>query len=757
MAHDDGSFKAARREIALHAAAHIAQPAGLPRVSAMVGGIPIASAMLLPADHLEAESAWNQHIPFAFWLAQAHRPSIFVELGTFRGTSYFSFCQAVAALRLPTRCFAVDTWDGDSHTGFYDESVFARVNACNELKYASFSRLVRSSFDEALPHFLDGSIDLLHIDGLHTYEACRHDFESWLPKLSRRAIVLFHDTNVRERGFGVHRLWAELVERYPYFEFVHEHGLGVLGVGAAFDGPVRELFAAAGDETLTCEIRSAFWRLASTVRTEIDLQASVEERGRLETRLSATIGEHEIEVSRLTAEWARLSLALEEKEREAAELMAQCAAARSEKAELGTALAAARSEKAELETALAAGRTERAELGTALAAARSEKAELETALAAGRSERAELGTALAAARSENAGLDAALAAACSEKAELGTALAAARSENAELDAALTAARQEGADRQAALDEKATELAAVRIRAEQAEATSAAARKELDAVRRSTSWRITQPLRQLAGRSRFARRASQIVKLLWWKTTFRLGARLHWGRARRANIKLIAASGLFDSDWYLEQHPDVRASGFDPLVHYLGYGANEGRDPNPLFDTDWYLNRYPDVRAAGTNPLVDYLQRGVAKGCDPNPLFDTDWYLDCYPDVRAAGTNPLVDYLQRGVAEGRDPNPLFDSDWYLDRNPDVRAAGVNPLVNYLQHGAAEGRDPCPLFDSDWYLHRNPDVREAGLNPLAHYLRYGAAEGREPGPSCDGALQFNKYRAALAAILSATKAH
>jgi hypothetical protein len=72
----------------------------------MVGGIPIASAILLQAEHLDARSAWNQHIPFAFWLVQTHRPAIFVELGTFRGTSYFSFCQAIDALRLPTRCFA---------------------------------------------------------------------------------------------------------------------------------------------------------------------------------------------------------------------------------------------------------------------------------------------------------------------------------------------------------------------------------------------------------------------------------------------------------------------------------------------------------------------------------------------------------------------------------------------------------------------------------------------------------------------------
>jgi hypothetical protein len=274
-------------------------------VPATVLGIPIASAVLLNPDHFDVNSGWNQHIPFAFWIVEVHKPSIFVELGTHLGTSYFSFCQAVAALRLPTRCFAVDTWRGDAHAGFYDQTVFAQVDACNEAKYAGFSRLVRSTFEEALPHFLDGSIDLLHIDGLHTYEACRQDFESWLPKLSRRAIVLLHDTNVRERGFGVHRLWAELAARYPHFEFVHGHGLGVLGVGTELDAPARQLFAAASEPGLTAEVRTAFWRLASPVRASMEL------------------GEREIEISRLAAGITELRLSVGENQRRAAGLIAE--------------------------------------------------------------------------------------------------------------------------------------------------------------------------------------------------------------------------------------------------------------------------------------------------------------------------------------------------------------------------------------------------------------------------------------------------
>jgi GT2 family glycosyltransferase len=176
-------------------------------------------------------SAWYGHVPFAHWIVGVAKPRTLVELGTQNGVSYSAFCEAVARNGFDTRCYAVDTWQGDDQTGHYGEEVFLDFHRYHNQRYRAFSELLRCTFDEALTYFPDGSVDLLHIDGLHTYEAVRHDFEGWRPRLSANAVVLFHDTNVRERDFGVWRLWQELRMEFPGFEFLHGHGLGVLAFG----------------------------------------------------------------------------------------------------------------------------------------------------------------------------------------------------------------------------------------------------------------------------------------------------------------------------------------------------------------------------------------------------------------------------------------------------------------------------------------------------------------------------------------------
>ena len=83
------------------------------------------------------------------------------------------------------------------------------------------------TFAEALPETPDGSVDLMHIDGFHTYEAVSEDFHAWLPKLAMGGVMLFHDV-AETTGYGSAYFWSELREKYPGFHFTHSWGLGVL-------------------------------------------------------------------------------------------------------------------------------------------------------------------------------------------------------------------------------------------------------------------------------------------------------------------------------------------------------------------------------------------------------------------------------------------------------------------------------------------------------------------------------------------------
>jgi hypothetical protein len=218
-----------------------------------------------------ASTHWMQHVPFAMALIAMVRPRIFVELGTYKGVSYCAFCQAIAHLRLDTRAYAVDTWRGDPHNGANDPIILEELRAFHDPLYAGFSRLVQATFDNALREFGDGTIDLMHIDGYHIYNAVSHDFRCWLPKMSKRGVVAFHDINVRERDFGVWKLWHEIKDRYPSFDLLHQHGLGVVAVGAEVPDRLRALLDARGDERWT--IREYFHHLGQRITASCDREA----------------------------------------------------------------------------------------------------------------------------------------------------------------------------------------------------------------------------------------------------------------------------------------------------------------------------------------------------------------------------------------------------------------------------------------------------------------------------------------------------
>ena len=174
--------------------------------------------LLCQPTHETPYSAWKGHRGFAQRLIKALQPEVFVELGVHAGDSYFTIVESMHN----GKAYGVDTWAGDKHAGFYDDGIHNMV--CTVNKQYPFSTLLRMPFDTAASLVQD-DISLLHIDGLHTYEAVKHDYEMWEPKV--RDVILLHDICVPENpDFGVWKLWEE-IKHDRCFEFHHCHGLAV--------------------------------------------------------------------------------------------------------------------------------------------------------------------------------------------------------------------------------------------------------------------------------------------------------------------------------------------------------------------------------------------------------------------------------------------------------------------------------------------------------------------------------------------------
>jgi predicted O-methyltransferase YrrM len=245
-----------------------------PNPSSPLGAASLAATFPLAAacvPSLVASPWWVGHIPFAFELVGRLRPRVVVELGTYTGTSLAAFCRAAEVCELhDTRCYGVDLWTGDQHMGHFDEDVFAAADLALSSRHARHVELIRAEFGAAAPGFADASVDLLHIDGTHTYEAVSRDFRTWLPKMSSRGVVLLHDTCVTEHNlgpsavhYGVARFFDEVCTGYPHIAFTHSFGLGVLLVGTEVPLAVRELVALANRP----EVRKFFAQRGEAIAT----------------------------------------------------------------------------------------------------------------------------------------------------------------------------------------------------------------------------------------------------------------------------------------------------------------------------------------------------------------------------------------------------------------------------------------------------------------------------------------------------------
>lgn len=628
-----------------------------------------------------AVSPWGGHRWFGYDLVRWAKPDRIVELGTHYGCSYFAFCQALLADQSNCEAIAIDTWEGEEHSGLYGEEVFQFFTKTLERRFAGVNtRVQRSLFDDALDLVADGSVDILHIDGLHTYDAVRHDYETWKDKVAPNGIVLFHDV-APSSGYGSSTYWQEIKEGRPNFAFMHSFGLGVLLPNGT-----------EGREPLL-ELGRSQWRSFYEFRAGYDLyQRQVDDLSTMvDARDEALSATEELVVAR------------------------------------DEALTAAQAMVGDRDEALLATEQLVMERDSALSSVQQLLEQRERDLFDAHEELTAAGNRIVAAEQQT--LDA-TATVDRQRRELKRAADDQKRLEDELSQAMTAldrevqrAEADRANTQAEMDHLHHHIAALTEDRDGLAAGLELYRKTLKPVR----WAAGPPrkiLRRLRGTD-MPLDAPELPALTapddsrpdlfdpeWYLTRYPDVARAgidpwtHWSEHGWKEGR--EPCPLFNAGTYLERHPDVAASGMDPLVHWIDHGAPEGRDPSSLFQTGFYRDGHDGdepALPADTNPLAHYLEVGMAEG-------------------RCISDDHERRILGRGPLEGRDDEVLVDVSVHL-------ADGTSRSVPYQMVMDLD----ADLFTFDLWDTILTRSRPADASKLATARRIRLALGISPeqGPS------------------------
>lgn len=162
-------------------------------------------------------SAWVGHKDFAIWLVEYLKPKVTVDLGVDYGFSLF----CLATPRIGT-VYGIDSFEFDKHSGDHPDN----YNVVMEFKEKhNFDNVViiKGWFGE-IAKLWSKPIDILHIDGLHTYEAITEDWNNWAKFVDDNGVIIMHDVISFPNSIG--KFFNEI--NLPKMFFVESAGLGIV-------------------------------------------------------------------------------------------------------------------------------------------------------------------------------------------------------------------------------------------------------------------------------------------------------------------------------------------------------------------------------------------------------------------------------------------------------------------------------------------------------------------------------------------------
>jgi predicted O-methyltransferase YrrM len=169
---------------------------------------------------------------------RVHPPRVIIEIGTAKGGTFFLLASVAAPNAL---LISVDLPGGQYGGGYKPERVslyraFARAQQRIVLIQGDSGD--PETFNQVRKVLAKASVDLLLIDGDHTYGGVSRDFRGYGPLVHNGGLIALHDIAPhRDLSVGVKQFWDELEMQFPRsFEFIEDRDQGWAGIGLVVVG-----------------------------------------------------------------------------------------------------------------------------------------------------------------------------------------------------------------------------------------------------------------------------------------------------------------------------------------------------------------------------------------------------------------------------------------------------------------------------------------------------------------------------------------
>ncbi len=167
-------------------------------------------------------------------LVQELNPKTIVEIGTASGGTLFLFAHVVN----PDLIISVDLPGGGFGGGypFWMIPFFKSLGKKHAIQLFRADSHNEKTFANIKLRLQDHKIDLLFIDGDHTYQGVKKDFQMYSPLVREGGIVAFHDIVTHDPNVGceVDKFWKEIKQSHRYAEIIEEGNQKWAGIGVLY-------------------------------------------------------------------------------------------------------------------------------------------------------------------------------------------------------------------------------------------------------------------------------------------------------------------------------------------------------------------------------------------------------------------------------------------------------------------------------------------------------------------------------------------